>query len=148
MTGGIEAQVFEYSSIGRVLFGAGAVEQVGAEATRLVSGRKCLIVTDPGIVKAGLIDGILRSLEQGGFTVDVCDRAEAEPTVSTYRTVLATGDLGRRRANPGCGCAQNHFGHSRSIARPPAGAGGAVLHSPRHCRHPGDLCQTGHPAKD
>jgi alcohol dehydrogenase class IV len=89
MAGSIEPQVFEYSSIGRVLFGVGTVKQAGAEATRLAPGRKCLIVTDPGIVKAGLIDAILQSIEQEGFTVDVCDLAEAEPTVSTYRAVLA-----------------------------------------------------------
>lgn len=83
-----EAGVFEYTSIGRVLFGANAVEQVGVEASVLVKGRNCLIVTDPGIVKAGAVDRIKISLEKEGFGVDVCDKGQPEPTLSAYQAVL------------------------------------------------------------
>jgi len=39
-------------------FGVNAVESVGKEAKDLVSGPKCLIVTDAGIAKAGFIGRI------------------------------------------------------------------------------------------
>ena len=47
--------LYDYTSIERILFGANAVESVGKEAKNLVSGHKCLIVTDAGIAKAGFI---------------------------------------------------------------------------------------------
>ena len=81
-------QLFQYNSIGRVLFGVNAAEQVGAEASRLVEGRKCLIITDAGIVRAGLTDRIARSLEREGFAVELCDKAQPEPTVAVYKAVL------------------------------------------------------------
>ena len=38
----------------RILFGAGSLEKIGTEA-QLLKAKKALIVTDPGIVQAGLI---------------------------------------------------------------------------------------------
>lgn len=84
----MEPQVFEYGSIARVLFGVNAVEQVGIEAAHLAEGRNCLVITDPGIVEAGLIDRIERSLDRAGFAVDVCDKGEPEPTPSAYKAVF------------------------------------------------------------
>jgi len=84
----VEQQVFEYASIGRVVFGVNAVEQVGLEASSLVEGRRCLIITDPGVTKAGLTDRVEASLKRQGFVVDLCDRVEPEPTVAVYEAVL------------------------------------------------------------
>lgn len=84
------SQLSEYMSIGRVLFGAGAVQHVGDEAATLTRGRTCLLVTDAGVLKAGLVGRIVAPLQEAGFAVAVCDQAEAEPTVGTYRAVLRT----------------------------------------------------------
>ena len=84
----LKPKLIEYNSIGRVLFGVHAVEQVGAEASKLAAGQRCLIITDPGIVKAGLISRIEASMKQSGFSVAVCDRAQPEPPLSTYEAVL------------------------------------------------------------
>jgi alcohol dehydrogenase len=66
-----------------------AVEQVGAEAANLTEGRSALIITDPGIVRAGLLDRIVRSLGSHGFAVAVCDCARPEPALDVYRAALA-----------------------------------------------------------
>lgn len=84
----LQPRLITYSSIGRVLFGVNAVEHVGPEASRLAKGRKCLIITDAGIVKAGLLSRIEASLKQSGFSVTVCDKAQPEPSLSAYEAVL------------------------------------------------------------
>jgi alcohol dehydrogenase class IV len=84
----LQPKLMTYSSIARVLFGVNAVEQVGAEAARLVAGRRCLIITEPGIVKAGLVSRVEASLNESAFSVKVCDRSEPEPRLSTYEAVL------------------------------------------------------------
>lgn len=88
MSSGINSQVFEYTSIARILFGINAQQQVGVEAQKLTEGRKCLIITDSGVAKAHLIDGIEVSLKKAGFTVSICDEAEPEPTIPDYKKVL------------------------------------------------------------
>lgn len=84
----LQPRLVTYSSIGHVLFGVHAVEQVGTEASKLVAGRRCLIITDPGIVKAGLISRIEASLNKSAFSLRVCDRVEPEPRLSTYEEIL------------------------------------------------------------
>ena len=85
---GTSSEVFEYTSIGRALFGVNAQQQVGVEAQKLTEGRKCLIICDPGITKARLTDGIESSLKEAGFTVSICDQVEPEPTIPSYKRVL------------------------------------------------------------
>lgn len=80
--------LYDYTSIERILFGANAVESVGKEAKNLVSGHKCLIVTDAGIAKAGFIGRIQASLESEEFEVEICDKAKPEPSISDYQNVL------------------------------------------------------------
>ena len=85
---GTSSEISEYTSIGRALFGVNAQQQVGAEAQKLTKGRKCLVITDPGVEKARLIDGIESSLKEAGFTVSICGQVEPEPTIPGYKRVL------------------------------------------------------------
>jgi len=64
----------------KTLFGAGAVEKVAEEA-KLLGGKKILFVTDETVVKLKIADRVLGPLEAGGFTVDVWDKVEPEPTM-------------------------------------------------------------------
>jgi alcohol dehydrogenase len=64
----------------KTILGKGALEQVGREAAAL-GGRRVLLVTDPGVVKAGLLEIPQRSLEGEGLTVEVFDGVEADPPV-------------------------------------------------------------------
>lgn len=84
----LQPKLISYTSIGRVLFGVNAVEQVGPEASRLVPGRECLVITDPGIVRVGLISRIEASLKKSGFSMAICEKVQPEPSLGTYEAVL------------------------------------------------------------
>lgn len=70
---------FEYHSDTRVLFGQGCIAQLGDAVRRLSSG-PVLLVTDPGIVDAGLAARALASLDSAGLQVEVFDGVEENPT--------------------------------------------------------------------
>jgi alcohol dehydrogenase class IV len=62
----------------KVILGNGAVGQVGAEAAKL-GGNRALIVTDPGVVKAGLLKAVQESLEAEKIAFEIFDGVEPEP---------------------------------------------------------------------
>ncbi|PSQ59439.1 MAG: iron-containing alcohol dehydrogenase [Halobacteriales archaeon SW_9_67_25] len=64
-----------------VEFGTGASGKVGEIADTQGWGR-AFIVTDPGIVEAGLTDGIVDALETEGVEHDIYDGVRPNPTVS------------------------------------------------------------------
>jgi alcohol dehydrogenase len=70
------------------LFGAGAVEQVGAEAKRL-GVRRALIVTDPGVTRAGIAGRVRELLEAAGITTGTYEEVQAEPTVAGVERAYA-----------------------------------------------------------
>ncbi|MGE4549921.1 MAG: iron-containing alcohol dehydrogenase [Opitutales bacterium] len=64
----------------RVLFGPGTIEALGEEASAL--GNRVLLVTDPGIVKAGHVATAQSSLEASGLKVTIFDKSIENPTSS------------------------------------------------------------------
>lgn len=70
----------------KVIFGIGAVEEVGEEAKKL-GGEKALIVTSPTPVRLGLAGKVRNLLEKEKFTVDVFDKVEPEPTLELANTI-------------------------------------------------------------
>lgn len=73
-----EIQYF-YSPIS-VLFGIGAISQLGVEAKRL-GATKALIVTDKGVVESGLAQDAIEALEAEGIRFMVFDEVEPEPPI-------------------------------------------------------------------
>ena len=63
----------------RIVFGPGAIEQVG-EAARSLGIKRPLLVTDPGIVKSGLLERLTVPLSRGGFTWVLFDKVQGNPT--------------------------------------------------------------------
>ncbi len=63
-----------------ILIGFNAVERIGVEAKRL-GGTKACIVTDEGVVNAGLVDRVKAPMEKEGIEVEVFGKVEAEPPV-------------------------------------------------------------------
>jgi len=63
----------------RLVFGPGAVEQVGVLAREL-GGSRVLLVTDPGLVDAGHADRVESLLRSAHLEVAVFDRARENPT--------------------------------------------------------------------
>jgi alcohol dehydrogenase len=64
----------------RTIFGVGCVSTVPAEVRRL-GGSQVLVVTDPGVVKAGVASRVVETLESDGIPTSVFDGVQANPTV-------------------------------------------------------------------
>src|SRR6516225_8924610 len=70
---------FDYQPLGRVLFETGALARLGAVAREL-GGSRALLVTDPGLEKAGHPQRAVASLRDAGLHVAVFDGVEENPT--------------------------------------------------------------------
>jgi len=67
---------------GRIEFGEGAVHRVGAAVDSLGKGR-AFVVTDAGIVRAGIADVVRQALAGAGIEVDAFTEVEPNPSMST-----------------------------------------------------------------
>jgi alcohol dehydrogenase class IV len=65
--------------ITRCKFGIGAVREIGYDM-RGLGGLRTLIVTDKGVIAAGLVDEVRLHLEEQGIEVEVWDGVETEPS--------------------------------------------------------------------
>ncbi len=74
-----EVVSFAHTPGTRVVFGPGKVAAVGEEASALGGGR-ALLVTDPGIAKAGHADWVKAALVRAGLGVEVFDGVHENPT--------------------------------------------------------------------
>jgi len=66
----------------RIVHGANSATETGTEFKAL-GATKALVVTDKGIRNAGLVDGVLRSLEEAGIASVVFDEVEEDPGGAT-----------------------------------------------------------------
>jgi alcohol dehydrogenase len=69
-----------FGAIERIVHGRGMLAQLPAEIARL-RGTKILLVTDPGIVKAGIADRVTALL--GDFEVEIFTEVEPDPSIET-----------------------------------------------------------------
>lgn len=76
----------------KVVFGVGSLDTLGDEANKL-GVKHALIVTDPGVYKAGLIDPVEERLSRAKLSVDVFSEAEPEPTLPRLNAIAK--ELGR-----------------------------------------------------
>jgi alcohol dehydrogenase len=72
----------------RLVFGADASKRVGDEL-RALGVSKPLVVTDKGIMQAGLLEGILAALQKAEMAHVVFDEVEPNPTVQCVEKSLA-----------------------------------------------------------
>jgi alcohol dehydrogenase class IV len=72
----------------RVIFGAGTVQTTGRELAAL-GGSSALVVTDPGVVKAGLLEAVLASLAAADIAATVFDAVEPNPSIGTVEAAKA-----------------------------------------------------------
>jgi alcohol dehydrogenase len=79
---------FEHAAGGRVVFGAGKLEIVGAEAAAL-GARRVLIVTDPGIARTGAVSRAVAAIEAAGLSVTVYDEVRENPTTEDVDRCVA-----------------------------------------------------------
>jgi len=76
---------FEFKLPTRVLFGVNRVDSLGEEVKALEIQR-LLLVTDKGVVNAGLLDRVTRALEAAGIQFTIFDSVEANPTTTTVHS--------------------------------------------------------------
>ncbi|NNK95346.1 MAG: iron-containing alcohol dehydrogenase, partial [Desulfobacterales bacterium] len=91
MVNGLMKTHISYSP-NKVIFGLGAASLVGKEVL-LMRGSKAMLVTDPGIISAGLIETIAQSLHQENITYVLYDQVEPEPpskSIDNGAAVLAS----------------------------------------------------------
>jgi len=72
-------QPFDFHPTTRVVYGVGALAQLGALVDAL-NGKRILLVTDPGIVKAGIAERVKKLLVEDGRDVFVFDATGENPT--------------------------------------------------------------------
>src|SRR5260370_35901345 len=72
--------VWTFNSAIQIMFGRDAVKQLGDIATRL-RAKKALIVTDPILEKAGLLERTRQPLVAAGLNVTAFTRGQPEPAM-------------------------------------------------------------------
>ncbi len=80
--------VFDFQPRTRIVFGAGAIEQLG-ELVRQYGGTRVLLVTDPGIVAAGHVQRAENSLIATGVHFARFDRVVENPTTEAVDACVA-----------------------------------------------------------
>lgn len=76
-----------------VLFGVGTINNLGERAQEVTSvhkskGKRAIIITDAGVLGAGLIDAPKKSLESLEFTTEIFSDAKPEPDIEDYDVVV------------------------------------------------------------
>ena len=90
----MQTSIFKHLTM--VEFGVGAVEKVGEKVKELL-GSKALIVTDPGLIAAGVIDTVEGYLHDAGIpTVRFAD-VKGNPTVILRLQLAAAAQWTLRR---------------------------------------------------
>lgn len=64
----------------RIVFGIGSIEKIGAEV-QLLKAKKVLVVTDPGIIQAGLLETLTGPLQSAGLPWALFDGVEPDPRI-------------------------------------------------------------------
>ena len=76
------SSIATYNWPGQTRFGYGAANLVGEEARQLGAIRKVFVVTDAGIVAAGLLQSVLDALAAASLAVDLFDQTPPNPTTT------------------------------------------------------------------
>lgn len=72
------ASPFTFNTVQSIVFGEGAIADIGEIAARR-GWKRVLLVTDPGLVKLGMIAQPVAALEEAGVSVAVYSDVEADP---------------------------------------------------------------------
>lgn len=81
-------KVSSFRSAGNIIFGNGAIENIGAEAVKL-KATKALVLTDSGVMKTGIASRVKELLEKEQVEAKIFDRVEPEPSIESFEECLA-----------------------------------------------------------
>ncbi|WP_262272001.1 iron-containing alcohol dehydrogenase [Microvirga yunnanensis] len=93
---------FTFSTAPSLIVGSGSIARLG-EITAQRLGPRVFLVTDAGLVKAGLIAPVLQVLEEAGIVVDVFDAVVADPPEDVVLAAVAQAKAFEARAVIGFG---------------------------------------------
>jgi alcohol dehydrogenase class IV len=79
---------FHFSTVPSVIFGQGSLARIGEIAAQKL-GNRVILVTDAGLLRAGIIEPALKSLSQAGITVAVFSDVSADPPEATVLAAVA-----------------------------------------------------------
>jgi alcohol dehydrogenase class IV len=71
----------------RVVYAEGAAAQIGPHAAKL-GAKRVMVVSDPGVVRAGLTRPVLESLDGAGLGVEIYDAVEPDPRIEIVERAL------------------------------------------------------------
>lgn len=80
-------QNFTFSTTRTIVCEAGAAAQL-AEHCRAAGADRILLVTDTGVVNAGLLDGVLPGFDCSDLRLGIFDRVEADPSSATVEAAV------------------------------------------------------------
>lgn len=83
-------QAFKFETVARVVFGEGAINTLGEIATRSL-GDRVMLVTDSGLLAAGVVDAALDSLKDAGIEVLVFSDVVADPPEHVIEAAATAG---------------------------------------------------------
>ncbi len=95
-----------FHSAGQLIFGRNATRQLGEVAIGL-DIKRLLLITDPILLRAGLVDPVLGPLSEAGVTVELFSGGEPEPSMRAAYAALAVGRDFRPDAVLGLGGGSN-----------------------------------------
>lgn len=78
---------FTFTSHLNVRFGSGAIRSLRGELAALQLNR-VFFITDPGVKKAGMVDGPVKALEDAGIAVELFSEVEANPRDTTIEAAV------------------------------------------------------------
>lgn len=100
------AHSWNFYTAGQLVFGTGAVEQIGSLVLRRQLGH-VMIVTDSSLVAAGVASAVHNPLLSAGVEVDVFDGGEPEPSIETAESAIEQAKTIRPDAIVGIGGGSN-----------------------------------------
>ncbi|MDI6539629.1 iron-containing alcohol dehydrogenase [Pantoea ananatis] len=81
---------FEFRTVSAIEMKWGGAQQLGSSLAPRFTQRNALLITDAGLIKAGLIAPVIKNLEEAGFSVTVFHEVVADPPETiVYRCVAA-----------------------------------------------------------
>jgi len=73
---------FAFATAPKIHFGCGSLLEIGSAAQHLI-GSRCLIITDHGLVAAGIVERAVQVLAEAGVHVELFTDVEADPAEAT-----------------------------------------------------------------
>ena len=94
---------FDYRVAPTIKFGYGLASAIGEELTPICADRQVLVISDSGVIAAGLADAVMPALKRNGFAVDLFDDLTGETSAASIDKAAAMIRIGRPSAVVGLG---------------------------------------------